>query len=434
MGAPYTPSPVPELACTGSAAALPVRVRPERDELFSSWLARAALANGLRVNQLCRVLVGRERSLFSGDPDRGVQHDPADRLANLMNLPVDLARQTYLRAYEGFLWQSRPERGMWRNVLPVGDKDHRRLYFGLQYCPECLSEDAAPYYRRSWRLAFSVVCDWHRCDLLESCPHCGAPIRPHRIGTGLKRYEGCVSLTSCTQCRGDLLDVKRTTPPLWLVDFQRLLLASLDRGWISISGRCIHGVSFFEGLHILMSLLDADKRGTGLDARGLEVGKCSVRIARYGGLERCSLQRRRAVLERTAMLLKNWPEDAMRDLDRAGVTSSHLMKFSRDKISRAPFWLWQPVHECLDRSAYVPSEKEVECAAKYLLRISKNPTGRQLHELLNMNTRSSARISRLWRVAKRSVDCSEGWGKCRTGAVEIEEDNREQEYGKRLKN
>lgn len=45
-----------------------------------------------------------------------------------------------------------------------------------RYCPRCLAEDAQPFIRRSWRLAYSVVCHKHHIVLRDCCPHCMARI------------------------------------------------------------------------------------------------------------------------------------------------------------------------------------------------------------------------------------------------------------------
>lgn len=42
-----------------------------------------------------------------------------------------------------------------------------------QYCPICVGHDEVPYYRISWRLASTVLCERHGIFLRSSCPRCG---------------------------------------------------------------------------------------------------------------------------------------------------------------------------------------------------------------------------------------------------------------------
>ncbi|WP_162232299.1 TniQ family protein [Methylogaea oryzae] len=64
--------------------------------------------------------------------------------------------------------------------MALGARNTKR-HGGLQYCPSCLAEDAKPYYRLQWRLAWHTGCQKHGCLLLDRCRACGAPVEPHRL-------------------------------------------------------------------------------------------------------------------------------------------------------------------------------------------------------------------------------------------------------------
>jgi len=68
----------------------------------------------------------------------------------------------------------------------------------LQFCPACLAEDAVPYFRRSWRLAFVTLCARHGRRLLDRCAACRAPLRFELISLE------AASLAVCYRCASDL--------------------------------------------------------------------------------------------------------------------------------------------------------------------------------------------------------------------------------------
>ncbi|HNR14108.1 MAG TPA: TniQ family protein, partial [Thermodesulfobacteriota bacterium] len=68
-----------------------------------------------------------------------------------------------------------------------------------RYCPACLDEDDTPYLRLRWRLAYEVVCERHRCLLLDRCPGC----RRHIDFSGLlKRKRPTIAVLPVIQQSG----------------------------------------------------------------------------------------------------------------------------------------------------------------------------------------------------------------------------------------
>ncbi|HUB12516.1 MAG TPA: TniQ family protein [Acetobacteraceae bacterium] len=155
--------------------------RPKRfpDELFSSWLWRAAIAAGAPPDRFARDALGA----CHGDPDIDVSDAALHRLALASGQPVahlaagtlgisddrvpisraETVQDTLLR--HGRLLLARPSRsGRPRTVL--------------QYCPRCLAEGPEPYFRRGWRFAVEAVCVRHGCRLHDACWRCGALLAP----------------------------------------------------------------------------------------------------------------------------------------------------------------------------------------------------------------------------------------------------------------
>lgn len=73
---------------------------------------------------------------------------------------------------------------------------------GSPYRPKCLAADSAPYLRRSWRMAWKVVCDCHHIRLADTCHACGTPVQPHRLVAEDRHLYRCFS------CK---VDLRRTT-------------------------------------------------------------------------------------------------------------------------------------------------------------------------------------------------------------------------------
>jgi hypothetical protein len=154
-------APIPRLTDLFGGVLLPVPLSPLENELFSSWFVRVARANGLRCHHLARILTGRGRQLFIGDIDRGIWKEPIYQLADLVGISHEFAKATLLSSYMPFLWPETKLRGVWPFVLPMSTKDHGSRRHGLQYCPICLATDPVPYFRKHWRLSFTVACEVH---------------------------------------------------------------------------------------------------------------------------------------------------------------------------------------------------------------------------------------------------------------------------------
>ena len=91
----------------------------------------------------------------------------------------------------------------------------------LQFCPLCLADDQAPYFRKDWRLATTIVCARHRRRLLDRCPICAQGLAP-------LDQAALSPLTICATCSFDL---RRAKAPRLSADARRAAtkLATLGR-------------------------------------------------------------------------------------------------------------------------------------------------------------------------------------------------------------
>lgn len=174
---------------------IPVPLFP--DELFSSWLTRAALTQGCDPLVLTGDLWPKWR-IWTRDPDRGLSDERLSILAMVSGIEESAFKATSLRPIVSAV-TSEPldDLAIWPWILALGSRNRKRRG-GLQYCPSCLREDREPYYRLQWRMAWHTCCSVHRVRLLDRCPHCNAAIEPHQ----LLAMDGGMAI--CATCKRDL--------------------------------------------------------------------------------------------------------------------------------------------------------------------------------------------------------------------------------------
>lgn len=192
-------------------------LEPRKDELLSSFLVRNALAHGSTPYRFLN-LFWPGQAVWNRDIDR----QPPDEWL------YDLARVSSIqprRLHEASLLDIRSALSDDRN-LPSGDTPlllavgvfHRtRKRHGLQYCPHCLQTTSACFIR-PWRVGFVLHCNLHKTPLYDGCPHCDAPLIPHRVLSGRTDL--------CWRCNRDLASA-RGTPAAPLSDNVRRLEQNL---------------------------------------------------------------------------------------------------------------------------------------------------------------------------------------------------------------
>lgn len=114
-----------------------------------------AKSNGAKLQRFCDCIFGKDRQLWNRDIDR----TPPGRILRDLSSATRISRTTIealtLRAYRGRLFRSPLATGQQRWILPLGMYHRKRLGFGLQFCPKCLSEASEPYFRKRCRIPFT---------------------------------------------------------------------------------------------------------------------------------------------------------------------------------------------------------------------------------------------------------------------------------------
>lgn len=226
--------------------AIPIELQP--DELLSSWLVRAALANGCDPLVLTGNLWPRWRP-WTTDIDRYISSRKLVQLSSLSGIPVLAFKQSTLASVlDDFIDTKHLPQGVWPWILSIGARNTRRR-LGLQYCPLCLLEDSAAYFRIQWRLSWNTACPKHKTLLLAQCPRCGSFIEPHRLQAEDRK------VSVCAKCKYELFKAKPLTTVEEALFFQNCIDAVVKGGSGKIWGIEYKTKAWLDSISYLISFV-----------------------------------------------------------------------------------------------------------------------------------------------------------------------------------
>lgn len=351
----------------------PAHIKPQSDELLSSWLVRLAAAHSLKLHTFCTLAWSRDKQIWNRDIDKCADESMLDLLVEKTGTPRDVVIHTTLAAYQGWLYERHNPYGNTQWIMPVGVYHRTRKHFGLQFCPRCLAEDVEPYYRRSWRLAFVSFCEVHHISLFDRCPKCGAANNFHRNELGHRRKWITESITLCHACQYDLRNASGITVEQIslsrVLDFQKSLTKTIKQGWIDVVGYgAVYSHLYFKVLHQLMKVCATGRGAMALcqavrSELGIETLKSELQ-GRERDIERLHIDARRNILDMARYMLDEWPHRFIYLCYSHKVWSTTLLR----DFSQAPFWYWSVIHDHLYRISYTPSDQEIHSAIEHLNR------------------------------------------------------------------
>ena len=363
---------------------LPIHLNPQSDEILSSWLVRLAMAHGMKVHSFSSISFP-QKAIWNRDIDKSTDNDLLESLSLLTATSIQRVNETTLSSLEGFLYERHNKYGPNPWILPVGVYHRKRVQFGMQFCPLCLSEDKIPYFRLKWRLTFMTICEKHKIILRDRCFKCQSAINFHRNELGDFHKFVSDSLTICHICQADLRESSNIFEENFAKDseilFVNKLLLAVKEGSIKISEReQIYSIMFFQVLHQMMKTLAKN------DLRILKLRKIIIKesseildnpfdlkeYAQKVDIQEQPINIRRELLFFAEYLLSDWSHRLVRLSRECKIWSSLWLKnmdgssWERSKVS--PFWFWSIIYENLYRKNYHPSKRETEEAIKYLNR------------------------------------------------------------------
>ena len=170
---------------------LPLRIKPEQLESFTSYLTRLAEMNGIHSIPALQALYFPAQSL---NVVRNLRDYPLPEMRSLETIATcpeaDLLATTLYHLGKKF------GRSMLPRSFPAFLSDS--LAANLRYCPLCIADQG--YYSLAWRFPLLQGCHKHSCKFLESCTNCNQPI-PF-IGPSLR-------IGICSTCKSD---IRRSIP------------------------------------------------------------------------------------------------------------------------------------------------------------------------------------------------------------------------------
>ncbi|WP_293914108.1 TniQ family protein [Deinococcus sp.] len=291
------------------SALLPMRPRPEPQELLSSWLFRLAQANSQKLHSLSRLIFG-ERQLWNRDIDSMAGDEVLAALERATGVNADVLRLHTLPSLEGRVYAHHTANSSTPWVLHLGIYHRTRRHCGLQYCPQCLGE--RPAYLLPWRLSISVVCPVHGCVLHAACPACGVPVVPHRVDMAAhlsKSFPTRFPHTRCHACEVALASAPTVAAPAAVVAWQAVIHAAIaGDGWVQVQG--VGAVPLTEYLvvaRLWLTLLTFGRRAERLRTLlGMPVlAQSEPRVRSFDVLD---VRTRLAAIEHLITLFDGWPE------------------------------------------------------------------------------------------------------------------------------
>lgn len=175
-------------------------------EAFSSWVWRVVATGFISRKQLLKKLKIKSRAHWvDGNPDL---LDINVFQKRLNDYSISDIKSTTLH-FNQRLNETH------KHCLTTDLLNRRPIY---RYCPSCFKEDAIPYVRKSWRLAFSYICLTHNCLLKECCPACSNLFNLEEAKFNNNEFGGGVSMRYCQVCSYDLACMEKRLDYFGIVD------------------------------------------------------------------------------------------------------------------------------------------------------------------------------------------------------------------------
>ncbi|HLX53299.1 MAG TPA: TniQ family protein [Aquella sp.] len=317
---------------------LAVTVEPYCNELFSSWIFRLALANGIEPYYLHKFVTGnpnswnldldvthneqiiQDYSIVTGYTDKRINqlllHELLERLA---------ARKT---AKTNSRWLI-PLNNRGRNLTALG---------GIPFCPSCLTEKQ--YFSQNWRLATTTVCLEHKIYLKECCQKCRSPVTLKHVFAAFKNNITDELLCICASCGFDLRKSVKRCIKRRSIDHNQFNAQVIKDGFINMKDKQIqYSHLYFEAILVLSCVLLFRDNGCKLynylkNQLQMDCRHCEIVTQNMRTIENIPLNSRDTALYMINYLLTSYPNN-LADAINNSKTMPSILHMTRDY---KPFW------------------------------------------------------------------------------------------------
>jgi len=350
--------------------------KPQKNELLSSWLTRAAFAHGMSLNQFISLYVRHEGCAMSRT-DMDFQYNPKllNLLAKKSKTNLKTIEQLSLRSEEGYLFTCNECLYPPAQIRKLIDN---RTHFGLMYCPKCLEEDEHPYFRKEWRYLFYNACPKHGIYLKDRCGVCFESIKFRKMPINNK-------IVFCHKCRRDLRLIR---PIKILEEYSEGLEAitwfqnGLKNGYFFINNDKVNSLVIFQVYTYLRYLIGKQKdiRLNGFSI--LDKYKTLCKKLQHYNSKKCGPIYKDFFL--TAIiyhLFQNYPNNLQKFAYENNLTHREFVHGFKD----IPFWYENIIYNIIPMQNTIGreiSKCEVIGAIKYLKRLHNKVTQKSVAEVV----------------------------------------------------
>lgn len=324
------------------------------DESFSSWLVRAALAQGCDPLTLTGVVWPQYRA-WTLDVDRGVDESRLASLYASSGIDAEIFKNSFLRKDAEVIAGYQLERtGTWPWILALGSRNRQRTA-GAQFCPRCFLENKEPYFRRVWRFAWHTSCPRHDVCLIDRCPRCNSLVMPHKLLAQDKH------LGKCSHCKADFRKFDGVAPHPSSKAFQNLAGAVLQAKRAQYAEQTLLANEWFLLARFWVDLVRYASRNESCGfSEALQTLKIPIPLNLLPlfsvQLECLSVALREVLFANTFHLMSIPPKDVHDEFEHAGITINSLHAISRNlPNSLSIVFKGLPVVTHLTRKPKVPS-------------------------------------------------------------------------------
>lgn len=230
---------------------LPCAIKPEKDELFSSWLIRLSNAHQSGIVNFYKDIYPYS-NIWTMDIDTQAPEKLIKKLEEITFSTYEEIFSTTLKSYEGRLFLEMMYSNKTKWILPYNTPHTTTINSSVAFCPSCFKKDENPYFRKHWRLSIAILCTECSVYLQDKCPACDELIKFDTTGFTIKNGHYEHSFKNCFNCQFDLSKAPVQLAPTKYLKKQIELYRIIKEGW---NEKVIYPHLYFDVLHHILKLI-----------------------------------------------------------------------------------------------------------------------------------------------------------------------------------